>query len=146
MTEKEKLKQYIDYKRISKNKFYSITGLSNGFLDSGSSLGTDKLKIIIEKFPDLSLPWLLLDEGDMIGKPSVSADNNSGVIINGANKNSPIDNRHYYSDSPDVLRAQIEMLDDRIKEKDAQIKEKDAQIKEKDAQINSLLQILGSRQ
>ena len=34
---------------------------------------------------------------------------------------STIDNRHYYSDSPDVLRAQIDVLDERIKEKDAQI-------------------------
>jgi transcriptional regulator with XRE-family HTH domain len=56
-------------------------------------------------------------------------------IVTGAanvvgNNNSNIDNRQYYSDSPDVLRAQIEVLDERIKEKDAQIKEKDAQIKE----------------
>lgn len=138
MREKEKIKKYLEYKQVSKNQFYKATGLSVGFLDSGTSLGADKLKIIINAFPDLSLPWLLLDEGDMIGKPSVSADNNSGVIINGANRNSPIDNRHYYSDSPDVLRAQIEMLDDRIKEKDAQIKEKDAQ-------INRLLEILGSK-
>ena len=62
-------------------------------------------------------------------------DNSSGVVVNGDNVHSPIDNRHYYSDSPDVLRAQIDLLDERIKEKDAQIKEKDAQIKEKDAQI-----------
>ena len=138
MREKEKIKKYLEYKQVSKNQFYKATGLSVGFLDSGNSLGADKLKIIINAFPDLSLTWLLLDEGDMIGKPSVSADNNSGVIINGANRNSPIDNRHYYSDSPDVLRAQIEMLDDRIKEKDAQIKEKDAQ-------IHTLLNILGNK-
>lgn len=56
--------------------------------------------------------------------------NSSGVIVNGNNSNSPIDNRHYYSDSPDVLRAQVELLEERIKEKDAQIKEKDAQIKQ----------------
>ena len=75
--------------------------------------------------------------------------NSSGVIVNGNNSNSPIDNRHYYSDSPDVLRAQIDLLDERIrekeerlKEKDAQIKEKDAQIKEKDAQIKQLLDII----
>ena len=55
-----------------------------------------------------------------------------------------IDNRQYYSDSPDVLRAQIELLDERIKEKDAQIKEKDAQIKEKDAQIHTLLDIINN--
>ena len=54
------------------------------------------------------------------------------VIIGGNSTNSTInqDNRQYYSDSPDVLRAQIELLDERIKEKDAQIKEKDAQIKQ----------------
>ena len=54
----------------------------------------------------------------------------SGVIIGGNNVHSPIDNRQYYSDSPDVLRATIDLLDERIKEKDAQIKEKDAQIKQ----------------
>ena len=66
--------------------------------------------------------------------------NSSGVVINGENRinNSTIDNRHYYSDSPDVLRAQIDLLDERIKEKDAQIKEKDAQIKQ-------LLDILAKR-
>jgi uncharacterized protein (DUF3084 family) len=71
---------------------------------------------------------------------------NAGIVINGENllENSTInqDNRHYYSDSPDVLRAQIDILDERIKEKDAQIKEKDAQIKEKDAQIKQLLDII----
>ena len=60
-------------------------------------------------------------------------------IINGSNvqtgANSSIDARQYYSDSPDVLRAQIDALDTRIKEKDAQIKEKDAQ-------INKLLNIM----
>ena len=56
-----------------------------------------------------------------------------------------IDNRHYYSDSPDVLKAQIEVLEERIKEKDSQIKEKDSQIKEKDSQIKELLNILKNK-
>ena len=81
----------------------------------------------------------------MLPKDPLSAVNS--VVINGSNEinNSTIDNRHYYSDSPDVLRAQIDILDERIKEKDAQIKEKDAQIKEKDAQIKQLLDILAKR-
>ena len=70
---------------------------------------------------------------------------NSVVIAGNDNHHNNIDNRHYYSDSPDVLRAQIELLDERIKEKDAQIKEKDAQIKEKDAQIKQLLDILAKK-
>ena len=63
-------------------------------------------------------------------------------VVVGHDNNGNIDNRHYYSDSPDVLKKEIELLDERIKEKDAQIKEKDAQIKEKDAQINRLLSIV----
>ena len=71
----------------------------------------------------------------------------SGIVVNGNAVGSAIsqDNRQYYSDSPDVLRAQIDLLDERLKEKDAQIKEKDAQIKEKDAQIKQLLDILQGR-
>ena len=62
-----------------------------------------------------------------ITDPNFSLFNESGVQFVGKNSGN-IDNRHYYSDSPDVLRAQIDLLDERIKEKDAQIKEKDAQI------------------
>ena len=144
MGEKDKIKLFLDSQGISKNKFYQVTGLSMGFLDSGKSLGVDKLKIIIDAYPQLSLVWLVLDQGDMLS-PNQPIYNESGVLINGDNHNSPIDNRHFYSDSPAVLRAQIEVLEDRIKEKDAQIKEKDAQIKEKDAQINTLLEILKNR-
>lgn len=59
----------------------------------------------------------------------------NGNVVVGNDNNGNIDNRQYYSDSPDVLRAQIDLLEERIKEKDAQIKEKDAQ-------INSLLAIV----
>ena len=66
MNEKEKIKQYLEYKGVSKNKFYNQTGLSIGFLDSGKSLGVDKAKIIINNFPDLSLEWLVMDKGNML--------------------------------------------------------------------------------
>lgn len=61
-----------------------------------------------------------------------------GLVNNGNIENTSFDNRQYYSDSPDVLRAQIDLLDERIKEKDAQIKEKDAQIKELLSIVNNL--------
>ena len=68
---------------------------------------------------------------------SITGDNN---VQTGAN--SKIDMRNCYSDSPDVLKAQIEEKDKLLFEKEERIKEKDAQIKEKDAQINKLLSIL----
>ena len=144
MDEKEKIKQYLNSKGVSKNSFYQKTGFAVGFLDSGKSLGADKLETIIDNYPDLSLEWLVLGKGDMIKPATIT--NGSGVVLAGDNNtNNNIDNRQYYSDSPDVLKAQIEILDERIKEKDAQIKEKDAQIKEKDAQINKLLSILSQK-
>lgn len=66
MTTKDKIKQYLKFKSISKNKFYSITGFSTSFLDSGKSIGVDKAKIIIEKFPDISIDWLIMDRGEML--------------------------------------------------------------------------------
>lgn len=77
MGEKDKIKQYLDYKGISKNKFYSLTGLSIGFLDSGTSMGADKVKIIINKFPDINIDWLVLDQGDMILSPARVAEADS---------------------------------------------------------------------
>ena len=75
-----------------------------------------------------------------------TGDNNSGVIINRGGNHGKIDNRHYYSNSPDVLRAQVAQLDELLKEKEERLKEKDAQIKEKDAQIKQLLDILQGKQ
>lgn len=66
MSDKDRIKKFLEYKHISKNKFYSQTGLSIGFLDSGSSLGVDKARIIINTYPDINLNWLILGEGDML--------------------------------------------------------------------------------
>ena len=143
---KERLIEFIASQKMSINKFEKECGLSTGYIKNmRKSVSPDKLQSIVQKFPDLNPGWLMAGEGNMLkNNVNVSGDN-SGVVVNGNNSNSPIDNRHYYSDSPDVLKAQIELLDERIKEKDAQIKEKDAQIKEKDAQIKKLLDILASK-
>lgn len=66
MGEKDKIRQFLDYKGISKNKFYTQTGLSVGFLDSGKSLGVDKMRIIINTYPELNMDWLVMGRGPMI--------------------------------------------------------------------------------
>lgn len=66
MTDKEKILKYLDYKGISKNKFYVKMGFSVGFLDSGNSLGVDKLKKIIDNYHDLNLEWFFNDNSPMI--------------------------------------------------------------------------------
>lgn len=66
MNDKDRIKKYLEYKGISKNKFYTQTGLSIGFLDSGNSLGVDKARIIINTYPDMSLNWLIMGAGEML--------------------------------------------------------------------------------
>jgi len=61
-TDKEKIVQWLENKGISKNAFYEKTGLSKGFLDKGASLGVDKLKVIVDNYPDFNPMWLLYDD------------------------------------------------------------------------------------
>ena len=125
---------YLEKNGIPPTRMEKSAGLSNGYLGTqrkrNADLGESAIIKIIDNCPDLNPIWLLTGQDSMIKSEQTVGDNNSGVVINGNNTGSPIDNRHFYSDSPDVLRAQIELLDERIKEKDAQIKEKDAQIKQ----------------
>jgi transcriptional regulator with XRE-family HTH domain len=88
----------------------------------------------------------LFGKGSMLtnGNTNTNTGNGQQIIANNIKGSISADNRQYYSDSPDVLRAQIDDKDRLLQEKEARIKEKDAQIKEKDAQINKLLSILSN--
>ena len=58
--------QFIEYKKISKYKFYRETGLSNGFLDKGENMGSDKCEKIIYTYPEINPEWLLTGQGPML--------------------------------------------------------------------------------
>lgn len=58
--------QFIEYKKISKYKFYQETGLSNGFLDKGENMGSDKCEKIIYTYPEINPEWLLTGQGPML--------------------------------------------------------------------------------
>ncbi|NJN27185.1 MAG: hypothetical protein HC819_14995 [Cyclobacteriaceae bacterium] len=62
----QRICDFIAFKGISKYRFYQITGLSNGFLDKGENIGSDKCEIIINHFDDLSADWLLTGKGEML--------------------------------------------------------------------------------
>ena len=68
MTDKEKLAHYLDVKGITKAEFSRVTGFSASFLLSGSTLGVDRLAIIVKHYPDLNLNWLFFDEGEPVLK------------------------------------------------------------------------------
>src|SRR5690554_4731439 len=63
---KERIKQFCKAKRMSVVDFEASIGASNGYVNSISkSVGLEKLKYIIEVYPNLDLKWLFTGEGSM---------------------------------------------------------------------------------
>lgn len=58
--------EYLDYKGISKYKFYKDTKLSNGFLDKNRNIGSDKCAIISNSYPEINIEWLITGKGKML--------------------------------------------------------------------------------
>lgn len=63
---RERILQFIEYKSITKYRFYQDLGFSNGFLDKEGAIGSDKCEKIIYHFPDLNPLWLLTGKGNML--------------------------------------------------------------------------------
>ena len=72
-TVKKRILYFIDYKGLSKNKFYIETGISNGVLDKKSGFTVDTIEKIISTFNELSVDWLLTGEGEMLKTDSSPA-------------------------------------------------------------------------
>ncbi len=62
----DRIKQYIDFKGITRYKFHKDLGLSNGFLDKSREISTDKYANILAYYPDINAEWLLTGKGKMI--------------------------------------------------------------------------------
>lgn len=77
----ERVREYLDYKGITKYKFCNDLGFSNKFLDNSSNMGTDKACKILHYYPDLNSEWLLTGNGSMIKE-----ENTSVLIMNSDRK------------------------------------------------------------
>lgn len=88
--QKEKILQFIDYKGISKNKFYIKTGISNGVLDKKSSLSMNTVEKIYSAYPEINPEWLITGEGEMIKSMSTNELNESAAVYNKTEKTIPL--------------------------------------------------------
>lgn len=72
---KERLKIFIKSIGKSVAEFEKSIFVSNGYVNSISkSIGIDKLNMILEKYPNLNIEWLLTGKGEMIKKSGSGAD------------------------------------------------------------------------
>lgn len=69
MSVKERLKEFIKYKKISERKFCLAAGLTVTYVNNiRVSIQPDKIKSIAVAFPELNTGWLLTGEGQMLKK------------------------------------------------------------------------------
>lgn len=66
----QRIKEYIEYKGLTNQKFEKEVGFSNGAFSSqlknNRTIGVDKLENILIKFPELNSNWVLTGIGNML--------------------------------------------------------------------------------
>jgi transcriptional regulator with XRE-family HTH domain len=137
----QRLKEFIDYKKLKVSTFEKKVGMSNASiskpLKSGGTIGADKLENIVQIFPELNTEWLLTGKGEMIKKPQPYPP---------AEKYSELeDELQDYKNRFVLMEKEIEDLHRLVKEKDVRIEEKEKQLGEKDLQIRELLGLLNKK-
>jgi len=70
-TIKERICYYIDFKKISKNKFYEQSGVTYGILNQASNISADNIQKVLVIYPDLNAEWLICGRGEMIKKETI---------------------------------------------------------------------------
>ncbi|MDH6309312.1 hypothetical protein M2451_002802 [Dysgonomonas sp. PFB1-18] len=80
LTQKDRILEFLESLAISKNKFYTQTGIANGTLDKKSGITGDTIVKIHNAYPDLSLEWLITGEGEMLKSSSFNIYSDLGSI------------------------------------------------------------------
>lgn len=83
---KERLIYFIESQGLSKNAFESMVGLSKRYVSNiVSSVSTNTIEKIADKFPQLNSAWLLTGEGQMLKPQGINSVSVGSVSGNGNN-------------------------------------------------------------
>jgi len=78
MPVKERLREYLKYKKINERQFCLSIGVSTSYIHSiRVSIQPQKLSSIAEYYPDLNTSWLLTGEGEMVNNNDKNQNSNS---------------------------------------------------------------------
>ena len=113
----KRLRQFVDFKGISKYKFYQLTGIANGYLDREGNIGTDKCEQILSVFPELNLAWLVTGEGEMTVDSAKTTTIATGDIIGNGNNLIAGNNNKVNSDviEPEYIEELKEEIEEEVK-------------------------------
>jgi len=136
----DRIRQIIDYKGVSVNKFSDLIGASNSYfnkvLKNNTSVGSDRIEKILREIPEINPEWLLTGRGNML-KEVVDSKGINSNIKDSFNNIKDFNTRIYNKST--VGKEEIPDIKD-------QLLEKDKQLAEKDMQINNLLERLTESQ
>lgn len=142
MSVKERIIEFIKYRKLSQSSFEKTVGLSNGYVNNiRKSISDTVLQKIALAFEDLNPTWLRMGEGNMLREPKPW--NTPGVLEDSAEcydiKNRPIEEKEKIIS---ILWGKLEEKDKMIADLVAQLKEKDKEpcpvCAQKDKEIENL--------
>lgn len=120
---KQNILYFIEYKNITKYKFYQETGITRGILDQDNGMSEENTAKFLAQYPEVSPEWLLTGKGKMLKEEEVK-------------KAAPQDLPTANDEVSTLLREKAAMLEAIIKEKE----EKEAMYKEKIMALENELQ------
>ena len=122
MNVKERVKIFLDYKKMPISVFEKSINASNGYVNSISkSIGLDKIEMILEKYPNLNIEWLLTGQGNMLKE---DAKTNISQTITGDSNIQSGNNTSITGD----CKGKIEELQKQLEEYKKQLREKENQV------------------
>lgn len=62
---KKNILKFLDFKGVSKYKFYQDTGITRGVLDQNNGMSEENTTTFLAYFPEISPEWLLTGKGSM---------------------------------------------------------------------------------
>jgi hypothetical protein len=67
MNAKERLRKFVEYKGLGRNRFEELVGISLGYLSTKSpSVGSEIIAKIVRVYHDLNIEWLVTGKGKMV--------------------------------------------------------------------------------
>lgn len=80
MATKDRLKEFLSYKKIGRNKFETQLGLASGYMSSkGITITSEVIEKTSSEYPELNLDWLITGKGEMLKSEETTSPANLAV-------------------------------------------------------------------
>lgn len=112
----DRIRQFIDYKKITINKFSDSVGTSNSYFNklikNGTTIGSDKIENILQAYPEINPEWLITGKGNMLKE--YNEKESSLYFTNEDADKYEIKKEEFLLDKIKILNDQIAFLNEKI--------------------------------